>query len=167
MPGSPWACARAYEALAALCVMEDDTEAAARYTDQAAQLFRVNGTADKAMRLYLEKGRVMEDRGLFELAARFYAQALHIVTEEQLTHYSRDAVSPYVSLLLDNQLYYDAIAVYEKELAMAKQSGRQHYVNKVRVIRRRCVSRQHNCCLTGGWRRRSCKIFAQRSESLW
>lgn len=69
--------------------------------------------------------------GLVELANKLYALAINLIQEETLFLFARDVTTPYVSLLLENKLFKDAMVIYLKELSFAQNLKRDHHINKV------------------------------------
>lgn len=125
-----WAAARVYETLSISQLRYEHVKEAVESTEKAAELFRINGNSEKALRMYIFMGTEALNKGLIELASRMFALGLNIVNDDQLQMFARDVITPYAGLLIENKLYGDAMVVYEKELKFAVNLNREHYINK-------------------------------------
>ncbi len=127
-----WAAGRAYEAMADIAIKAgpESKDTAAKYTAQAVEFFKVNGSADKALNMTLEAARQFASLGLVELALKFYESAMKLLVETELYLFGKDVVAAYATLLLEQKLYDQAAKVYEAEIGFGKALNRDHQVNK-------------------------------------
>lgn len=127
-----WAAGRAYEAMADIAIKAgpENKDTAAKYTVQAVEFFKVNGTPDKALNMTLDAARQFASLALVDLALQFYENAITLLTEAELYLFGKDVVAAYASLLLEQKLYARAAKVYEAEIGFGKALNRPHQVNK-------------------------------------
>lgn len=127
-----WAAGRAYEAMADISLKAgpENKDTAAKYTSQAVEFFKINGSADKAVNLTLEAARQFNSMGLLDYALRFYDHAMTLLRDAEMYLFGKDVVAAYASLLLEHKLYDQALAVYETEVTFGKALNRSHQVNK-------------------------------------
>jgi hypothetical protein len=116
--------------LSSLSLQSDSVTDSVSYASKAAELFRVNGNSDKALNMLHDFGRTLAQRDLVELACKMFAQAVNLISEDQLYFLSKDVISSYTTLLVEQRLYTDAVAIYEKEIAFAQALDRSHQVLK-------------------------------------
>ena len=94
-------------------------------------MFRINGNGEKALRMFTFMAAELCAKDIIEMGNKMYAQAINLISDEGLLVYAKDVVGPYVTLLLENKLFKDAMIIYQKELGFAKQLQRDHHINKV------------------------------------
>lgn len=65
-----------------------------------------------------------------ELACKMFAQAVELISEDQLFFLSKEVINSYATLLIEHRLYTDAIAVYQKEIIFSQAIDREHQIFK-------------------------------------
>lgn len=126
-----WAAGRSFETLAVIALRSDNFSKAVEATEKAVEFYRISGNGEKALRMYTFMAAELCSKELIELGNKLYALAINLISDEGLFMFAKDVTTSYTTLLLENQLFKDAMVIYQKELGFAQNLKRDHHINKV------------------------------------
>eukprot|EP00357_Protocruzia_adherens_P003444 CAMPEP_0114993448 /NCGR_PEP_ID=MMETSP0216-20121206/12535_1 /TAXON_ID=223996 /ORGANISM="Protocruzia adherens, Strain Boccale" /LENGTH=299 /DNA_ID=CAMNT_0002357091 /DNA_START=58 /DNA_END=957 /DNA_ORIENTATION=- len=124
-----WATGRACQEAGQLLLELKDAQCLA-HLERAAQLFFGTNNHDKGLQMLLKCAEFHQEQGDLEGTKSFYEQGKEHVVNENLVNQLQMALEPYMNFLIENEMYAEAIDVYQAELDIAESGNKQSKIIK-------------------------------------